>query len=242
MSDCYSVYVHIFPNGKKYFGITSNKPKKRWNYGVGYRDQPVIYHAIKKYGWNNIKHIILYENLTKGQACEKEKKLIKKFNTTNRKNGYNVSFGGEDGCAGLKRTEQQRKIIKEKCTEVLGKKVIQFILDDADNLLEVRTYKSIKKASEATKQSKGTISKKCSKEWCYDYYFENSRLKEWAFLDDYYKSKLLYISKVDHYLYNFLLRKGIRDERIIVFMGADIEFWRKLTKYEKKQKSPVKVQ
>lgn len=242
MNNCYSVYVHIFPNDKKYFGITSKEPKKRWNYGVGYRDQPVIYHAIKKYGWNNVKHIILYENLTKEQACNKEKELIRKFNTTNRKNGYNVSFGGEDGCLGLKRTEQQRKIIKEKCTESLGKKVIHFIFDDENNLLETKIYKSISGASKVTKKSKETISKRCKKEWCYDYYFEFGCLKEWAFLDDYYKAKLLYISKVDHCLYNFLLKQGIRDERIIVFMGADIDLWRKLTKYEKKKKSPVKVQ
>ena len=37
------VYVHIFPNGKLYFGITSKKPNARWENGNGYSDnQPVM--------------------------------------------------------------------------------------------------------------------------------------------------------------------------------------------------------
>ena len=29
--DNYKVYIHIFPNNKVYIGITSQKPKRRWN-------------------------------------------------------------------------------------------------------------------------------------------------------------------------------------------------------------------
>lgn len=44
------VCVHIFPNNKKYFGITSKKPNDRWEGGSGYGDnQPVMKSAIAKY-------------------------------------------------------------------------------------------------------------------------------------------------------------------------------------------------
>lgn len=36
MGKKYIVYVHIFPNGKKYFGITSKAPNQRWENGKGY--------------------------------------------------------------------------------------------------------------------------------------------------------------------------------------------------------------
>lgn len=46
----YSVYVHVFPNGKLYIGATRQEPKKRWRSGGGYRNQKAMYEAILKYG------------------------------------------------------------------------------------------------------------------------------------------------------------------------------------------------
>ena len=68
------VYKHTFPNGKVYIGITSKKkPNQRWESGIGYsKNQIVMYNAIQKYGWDNIKHEILFENLSKDDACKKE--------------------------------------------------------------------------------------------------------------------------------------------------------------------------
>ena len=34
----YTVYCHIFPNGKRYVGITKQKPEYRWDNGNGYRN------------------------------------------------------------------------------------------------------------------------------------------------------------------------------------------------------------
>lgn len=45
----YSVYMHRFPNGKVYIGITKYPVKHRWARGEGYSHQPV-YKAIKKMG------------------------------------------------------------------------------------------------------------------------------------------------------------------------------------------------
>lgn len=97
MEYTYTVYMHIIPNGKRYIGITKNDVIKRWNNGRGYKTSTLFYKAIKKYGWNNIKHIILFKNLSKEDACKKEKELIKKYNTFNSKYGYNIALGGING-------------------------------------------------------------------------------------------------------------------------------------------------
>lgn len=93
-NNAYSVYIHIFPNNKKYIGITSQTPKRRWRDGSGYKSQEMLTRAINKYGWENIKHIVLFENLTQEQAEQKEIELINKYKTNIRKYGYNIESGG----------------------------------------------------------------------------------------------------------------------------------------------------
>lgn len=90
----YTVYMHTFPNGKRYVGITRQEVSRRWRDGKGYEGQ-VVYDAILKYCWDNIKHEILFEGLTKEQAEEKEKQLIKQYDTTSHANGYNIELGGD---------------------------------------------------------------------------------------------------------------------------------------------------
>lgn len=89
----YSVYEHVFPNGKRYIGI-SCEPEKRWNGGHGYDVQPKMKRAIQYYGWNNIEHNIICEGLPKEQAERLEMYLIDKLDTID--NGYNVSIGGDN--------------------------------------------------------------------------------------------------------------------------------------------------
>jgi group I intron endonuclease len=91
----YSVYIHTFPNGKVYIGITARNPIKRWGYnGKAYRYQPLVYSAILKYGWDNIKHEILFTNLTQEEAEQKEIELIAQYDSTNHDYGYNIECGG----------------------------------------------------------------------------------------------------------------------------------------------------
>lgn len=89
----YIVYEHISPSGKRYIGITSNNPNRRWEAnGQGYSKQPKFFNAILKYGWDNFQHNILYNNLTANEASQKEQELIKYYNTI--ENGYNCESGG----------------------------------------------------------------------------------------------------------------------------------------------------
>lgn len=85
------------PNGKLYVGITKQKPNKRWMRGKGYQKQSYFYNAILKYGWDNISHLVLYDNLTKEDAEEKEKEFIRFFQTDDRRFGYNIEKGGHIG-------------------------------------------------------------------------------------------------------------------------------------------------
>ena len=90
----YIVYCHTFPNGKKYIGITCQDPHIRWSSGMGYKEQPLIFNAIVKYGWINVKHDILYMDLSEEEAFEKEKELISLYQTNDVEYGYNLTPGG----------------------------------------------------------------------------------------------------------------------------------------------------
>ena len=105
----YTVYCHMFPNGKRYIGITGQPVLRRWRNGEGYEGQPV-YDAILKYRWENIKHEILFENLSKEEAEEKEIELIKKYKTKSHENGYNIENGGSIS----ELSEETKRKISEK--------------------------------------------------------------------------------------------------------------------------------
>ena len=90
----WTVYMHKFPNNKVYIGITGKSISERFRGdGKGYKSQPV-YRAITKYGWDNIQHLIIADNLSKVEAEKMEIHLIKTYNSTNPKRGYNICSGG----------------------------------------------------------------------------------------------------------------------------------------------------
>ena len=109
----WTVYKHTCPNGKIYIGITSQKPTTRWNKGNGYRKNEYFWKAIKKYGWGNIKHEILFELLTKEEACKKEIELIAKYKSNVREFGYNASTGGDISALGYHHTDEAKQRISE---------------------------------------------------------------------------------------------------------------------------------
>lgn len=109
----YCIYCHQnIINGKRYVGITSQKPEQRWRNGKGYINNAYFYRAIEKYGWHNFRHDILYTNLTKEEAENLEIKLIKEFDSANPSKGYNIELGGNS-------TEKFSDEIKKKISNAL---------------------------------------------------------------------------------------------------------------------------
>jgi hypothetical protein len=98
MDRYYYLYCHTNKiNGKKYIGISLQKPNRRWKNGQGYKGCCKFDKAIQKYGWDNFEHEILLEHLTQQEASQYEQEYISKYNTIN--NGYNVLQGGLDNSA-----------------------------------------------------------------------------------------------------------------------------------------------
>ena len=78
----WSVYVHTNKqNGKKYVGITSAKPERRWNNGLGYLQCSAMNNAIRKYGWDGFEHFVFPDKYTKTEACLLERMLIKSLHS-----------------------------------------------------------------------------------------------------------------------------------------------------------------
>lgn len=110
----FTVYMHITPSNKRYIGITSKDLSERFgSNGCLYRNQ-IFGRAIKKYGWDNIEHIIVAQNLTKEKAKKLEIELIAKYDTTNPKYGYNRSIGGDiPVILGQQHSEETKKKISD---------------------------------------------------------------------------------------------------------------------------------
>ena len=116
------VYIHLFPNGKRYIGITSKRPKARWSRGHGYYDRNIpIRRAIEKYGWDNIKHIIVATGLTHEESCKMEQELIKKYKTNINRYGNNYGYNLTDGGEGSLGHKVPEALIERSRKLLLGK-------------------------------------------------------------------------------------------------------------------------
>lgn len=156
----YIVYMHIFPNGKKYIGMTSKKPNYRWENGLaGYTEhkQKAMYDAIKEYGWENVEHIILYENLSYEEASEKEIQLIKEYKTNCHRYGdeygYNMTDGGK-GTKGHKCSLETIEKLRKETAKRKGKlcpnsKIVICDGVEYDSLIDFRTKNNVKGAVNA---------------------------------------------------------------------------------------------
>ena len=117
------VYLHVFPNGKVYVGMTNRTPEIRWESGSGYRTQPLMSKAINKYGWDNVRHEIVAQGVSLDEANKIEKELIAANMSTDFRFGYNMEYGGNG--IGKHSEETKRKIGDSH----RGKKISQSVLD-----------------------------------------------------------------------------------------------------------------
>lgn len=102
----YSVYKHTAPNGKIYIGVTGRAPEKRWQ--GKYQNNALFAADIAFFGWENIKHEVLYAYETKDEAYAKERELIAFYKSNDPRHGYNKAAGGH-GATGTKRTEESKE-------------------------------------------------------------------------------------------------------------------------------------
>lgn len=106
------VYCHTnLKNGKKYVGITCQKPERRWRNGAGY-PTGAFHNAVDKYGWTSFSHEILFSDLTEDQAKQIEKDLILSLHTNDKQYGYNITDGG-DGTCGYERSPEEKRAMSE---------------------------------------------------------------------------------------------------------------------------------
>lgn len=87
------IYKYTSPSGKSYIGQTVQSLAQRAGHsGKNYRDCPLFYQAIKKYGFQNFDVEIL-AMVPQEELDNAEIKYIEIFNTFN--NGYNKTTGGQ---------------------------------------------------------------------------------------------------------------------------------------------------
>lgn len=70
----YYCYCHITPDEMFYIGKSGQQPSKRWKPSL-YKDCSLGLY-IKQFGWENIRHVVLKDGLTKDQAIKLEGLLI----------------------------------------------------------------------------------------------------------------------------------------------------------------------
>ena len=150
MDNNYSLYVHIFPNGKLYFGITRQNAYTRWGKdGSGYKKQP-IYEAILEFGWDNILHYILKQNISREEAVKLEKGLIASYSEL----VYNVAKGGGCGSNALPSFELDGKILTSN--EIAEMSVNGVTSHDIVNRINVHGW-DLQKAMNQPKQERNLL-------------------------------------------------------------------------------------
>lgn len=99
--------MHTSPCGKRYIGITGQKPIYRWKNGKGYKANPHFTRAIELYGWENFAHEIIEVVGTLEEAKKEEIRLIALYRSNESDFGYNISAGGDGYNFNL--TEEEKK-------------------------------------------------------------------------------------------------------------------------------------
>lgn len=123
------IYMYTFPSGKRYIGKTKRSLSERQGHNfTGYDSCTVLWKAIQKYGVENIKQDILFENdMTDEYASRLEQICILLFKVncnkfSNPKFGYNLTDGG-DGLTGWHPDEQRLEVLRAQMRELAEKRI-----------------------------------------------------------------------------------------------------------------------
>ena len=213
MNNNFVLYLHIAPNGKKYFGITCQRPKQRWKNGHGYKNNEHFWNAIKLYGWSNIKHVVLADDLTKEEACFFERIMIALYNTNNPNNGYNITDGGEH----YNHSEETRqKISKANKGKYTGENSSMYGVRGYDNptsktVICITTGQCFGSAGEAARwlniNDSSNIKRCCRGEKKSAYKLPNGEKLRWCYVSDLPRPQLTESDK--QHLRDLLNHRGI---------------------------------
>ena len=168
MKRVFFIYKLTTPSGKVYVGQTYNINKRFSSYrNLSCINQPYLYNAIKKYGWDNIVKEILFDGLvSQKDVDEKETELIRHYQSQ----GISLNIVDKAGSPKYRSGEEHHA----------SKKVLK--IDLKGNVLQEYVN-----ASEAAKDIKGVqscISKACRtdalKAYGFCWRFKDSYLKEYV--------------------------------------------------------------
>ena len=119
------IYKLISPSNKIYIGQTVNINRRLSEYKNFHNliNQKKLFNTIKKYGWDNFIHEIIEEieididdiNEFKTELNNKEIYYINFYNCIEL--GYNICVGGNQHRLGVKETEEQKQIKRDRWTD-----------------------------------------------------------------------------------------------------------------------------
>ena len=173
MKKNYVVYQHVTPDGMYYFGQTQNVERRWSNNGARYK-RTSLQPYIEKYGWDNIKHIVLFRDQTKEDAIWIEDFLI----TTAREDGVCINkYRSGNVSKEESYNKNQMKYLREHNREDEIKKQKQYYEQNREKILEQqREYREQNREKRLEQQRE---------------YYEQNREKRLEYQRQYYQRKKL---------------------------------------------------
>lgn len=96
----YCIYKIVSPSNKIYIGVTNSFKRRMREHFSDWKNRKqkiALHNSFTKYGFENHKMEIIFDNLEEKYAYNLEKELIEKYNTRNSKIGLNSREGGKGG-------------------------------------------------------------------------------------------------------------------------------------------------
>lgn len=183
MNRKYKVYMHFIPaTGKRYIGCTRQELSKRFQRGHGYELNQAFFQDIQLHGWESVKTEVFASTDDLELALLFEGAAIERFNTLNKKHGYNLWSSGRNNkpndsvarnISAAKMGHEVRKDVREKLSQYGRRPVVCLSM----NGKFVRVYSAITEAANAVGAFKSNIWAVCDgrKPSCKGY--------KWKFLD-----------------------------------------------------------